>query len=41
MLQIFIEDSVILLQNENAKTNDNTVGYYLVNRRVICIDVYV
>ena len=41
MLQIFTEDSVILWFTENAKSNDNIVGSYLVNRCVICIDVYV
>ena len=41
MLQIFTEDSAIYQQTENAKTNNNIVGHYLVNHCVICIDVYV
>ena len=31
MLQIFIEDSVILQETVNAKTNNNIVGYHLVS----------
>ena len=30
MLQIFTKDSIILYQIENAKTNNNIVGYHLV-----------
>ena len=41
MLQIFTEDSAIYQQTENAKTNNNIVGHYLVNHCEICIDVYV
>ena len=35
MVQIFTDDSVILEEIENAKTNNNIVSYHLVSRRVI------